>query len=198
MSFEEAFDFLRNRTPLRITVSGDIGAGKSTFAKHLASDLDIPRIYIGQLMREEAAKRGLTLDEFNAKLEEDDEIDRYMDALQTNKSKEYERGIFEGRVSWYFVESPDAKLFFTVNQHLAAERIFADKSDLRDTYGSVDELAKANEERKQSEETRYQNYYGISAYNPENFDLVIDTTEMNIQEVYEHTVICLAEFLQKA
>jgi predicted cytidylate kinase len=198
MTYQEALDFLKRKDPLRITVSGDIGAGKSTFAKHLATEIGVPRIYIGQLMREEAAKRNLTLDEFNAQLEQDDEIDRYMDSLQTDKSKEVDRGVFEGRVSWYFVENPDAKLFFTVNQNLAAERIFADKNDLRDQYASVEELATANKQRKQSEETRYKNYYGISAYNPENFDLIIDTTKMNIQEVFEHTVIRLAEFLKKA
>lgn len=196
MNFEEAFQFLKRESPLRITVSGDIGAGKSTCAKRLAAELDIPRVYIGQLMREEAKKRNMTLDEFNEKLQQDDEIDRHMDALQEQKGEEIERGIFEGRTSWFFVKEADVRVFFTVNEQVAAERIWGDDSALRDKYASVEELIEANRQRKASEEDRYNKYYGISAYDLDNFDLVVDTTNLSIDGVFEATVIRIAEFLK--
>lgn len=196
MIFEEAIQILKNKTPLRISVGGDIGAGKSTFAKRLAKELDVPRIYIGGLMREEAAKKGISLDELNVLLDKDDEVDRRLDELQKEKSKEIERGVFEGRLAWYFVENPDAKIFLGVDPVVAATRIWNDKNNkTRDSYESIDALSKANIERKKSEELRYSNYHGVSAYDPNNFDINLDTTDLNLEQVYQNTVIAIAEHI---
>lgn len=197
MNFPECLAFLKQQNPLRITVSGDIGAGKSTFAKHLAEELNIPRIYIGQLMREEAARRNLTLDAFNALLQEDDTIDRQMDELQERKAHEIARGVFEGRTSWYFVKNADVRVFFTVDPHAAAARIWEDTSSLRDTYANKEALAQANIARKQNETDRFTTYYNLNVYDPANFDLVIDTTKHDIQGVFELGVCQIAEFLSK-
>lgn len=195
--FSDALAFLKTVSPLRITVSGEIGSGKSTFAKHLAEDLEIPRTYIGGLMREEAARRGMTMDTFGTLLTTDDAVDRTMDELQRQKARETERGIFEGRTAWHFVEQPDVKLFFVVDPRHAAERLLADTAANRDRYHSVEEVLKANEERKGVENKRYHDYYGIDAYDRANFDLVIDTSNATIEEVYQSTVEKIADFLQK-
>lgn len=192
---EKDLEALRSTSPLRITVSGTIGAGKSTFAKRLAADLDIPRIYMGQFMREEAARRGMTLDEFNELLPTDDSIDRGLDAMQTEKGRELDRAIFEGRTSWHFIEHPDVKVFFDVSEKAAAERIFGDKNALRDRYHSVEEVMEANRTRKANEITRYEGYYGIDVYNLSNFDVVVDTTHLGLDEVYMEAVRKITAFL---
>ena len=186
---------LKSISPLRITVSGAIGAGKSTFAKRLAQELDIPRMYMGQVMREEAARRGMTLDAFNALLEVDDQVDRDVDAMQVEKGRELARAVFEGRTSWHFIESPDVTLFFTVDPRVAAERIFRDDSALRDQYGSVEEIMAANEKRKANELLRYQTYYGINVYDLDNYDLVIDTSRLTVEEVFQTATARIADFL---
>mgnify|MGYP003822174167 FL=1 len=48
-----------------ISLSGAGGSGKSTIAMKLADKLGWPRYYIGGLRREMAARRGLTLAEYN-------------------------------------------------------------------------------------------------------------------------------------
>jgi cytidylate kinase len=192
----EALEILRQTDPLRITVSGDIGSGKSTFAKRLASDLGVERIYIGALMREEAARRGLTLDQFQQLLITDDTFDRQVDALQNDKSKMMTRGIFEGRTAWHFVHEPTVRLFFKVDPEIAAERLWNANDQTRDTYKSIEEIVAANEARKQAEEQRYHDYYGISAYDPKNFDLIIDTSKKSIDEVYSEAVEAIATRLK--
>lgn len=193
----DALAFLKTVSPLRITVSGEIGSGKSTFAKHLAEDLEIPRTYAGGLFREEAASRGITLDALSELLLTDDSVDRHVDELQRTKAREQERGIFEGRTAWYFVEQPDVKLFFVVDPRLAAERLLSDTAANRDRYHSVEEVLKANEERKAAENKRYHDYYGIDAYDHSNFDIIVDTSNATIEEVYQSTVEKIADFLQK-
>lgn len=195
MNVEKALEILKTTSPLRITVSGDIGSGKSTFTTKLAETLEIPRVYIGGLMREEAKKRGITLDELNALLEKDDTIDRQMDAMQKDVSKTTEKGIFEGRTAWYFVENPSVRVFLAVSPLTSATRIATDKNASRDTYQTVEEVMAANEARKRSEIERYQTYYGIDAYNTANFDVIIDTSTLSIDEVFAQTVIAIAEFL---
>lgn len=195
MNLEQASAKLKQTSPLRLTVSGDIGSGKSTFARHLADDLQIERIYIGALNREEAARRGLTIDEFNAQLTTDDRFDRAVDALQTAKSKQLARGIFEGRTAWHFVAHPTVRIFFKVSPQVSAERLLASDDATRDKYHSVAEVVAANEARKASEQKRYQTYYGIDAYDPKNFDLIIDTSNKTIEQVYEETVRAVAELV---
>ncbi|MBU1126073.1 MAG: cytidylate kinase family protein [Patescibacteria group bacterium] len=197
MTFEEALNMLKKRRVLRITVSGDIGSGKSTFAKRLAEELDMPRTYIGQIMRELAIERGVSLDELSAEFEKSDAGDRELDRIQQEKSREIKKGVFEGRVAWHFVEQPDVTLFLKVDPQVAAERVWQDKGNpLRDKYNSVEEIVAADEKRKQSEEARYNKFYGLSAYDLSNFDIVVDTTNLTIEEVFKNTIIRMGEFLQ--
>jgi CMP/dCMP kinase len=196
MTFNEALEQLKQTSPLRITVSGDIGSGKSTFAKHLAEELEIPRIYIGQFMREEALKRGITLEEFGKLQEEDDSIDREMDAMQKDASKKTDRGVFEGRTAWHFVEQPTVRIFLSVDPEIGAQRVFSDKKNsLRDKYNSLEEVKKRNTSRKASEKKRYWNYYQIDAYDHKNFDVVVDTSDIDIDNVFKETIIAIASFL---
>ncbi len=197
MTFSEALAFLQTHNPLRVTISGAIGSGKSTVAERLATTLEIPRIYVGQMMRDEAKARGLTLDAFNTLLEKDDTIDRMMDAKQKEIGEATLRGIFEGRTAWYFIENTDCRVMLTVDETVSATRIFNDKAGNRDLYPTLEAVLKANETRKQNEIARYSRYYGIDIYDLDNYDIVIDTTPLSRDEVFETVVISIAEFLQK-
>lgn len=192
---QQALEKLRSTSPLRITVSGDIGSGKSTFAKHLAEDLKVTRIYAGALMREEAARLNMTMDQFGQLLTTDDTFDRQVDALQKEKSMSMERGVFEGRTAWYFVENPTVRVFFKVDPRVSAQRLWNSDDPSRDKYQSIDEIVTANELRKIAEEKRYQTYYGISAYDPKNFDVIVDTSGKSIDEVYQEAISAIAEKL---
>jgi len=192
---QTALEKLRLTTPLRITISGDIGSGKSTFAKHLAEDLQIERIYIGALMREEAARRNLTLDDFMQMLISDDRFDHQVDNLQQEKSKVMERGIFEGRTSWHFVISPKIRIFFKVSPQVAAERLWKSNDPDRDKYQSIEEIIVANELRRSAEEKRYQNYYNINVYDPRNFDVIINTSNKTIEQVYTDAVEAISKMV---
>jgi cytidylate kinase len=196
MTLTQALEQLKGTNPLRITIGGDIGSGKSTFAKRLATELQVPRVNIGGLMREEAQRRGITLQALEALQAKDDALDKQMDEFQRIKGRETPRGIFEGRTSWHFVENPNVKVFMAVRPEIAVDRVFEDTANpLRDTFKTKAELQKADEVRKQSLIHRFETFYGIDIFNPANFDLVIDTSDIGIEEVYEQTVVKIAQFL---
>lgn len=196
MTLEEAIAFLKTTNPLRITIGGDIGSGKSTFAKRLSEELQIPRVNIGSLMREEAQRRGITLQELEKLQEQDDALDRQMDEFQREKGRQTPRGIFEGRTSWHFVENPDVKIFMAVRPEVAVDRVFEDSTNsLRDRFQTKEELAAADIRRKESLVHRFQTFYGIDIFDHQNFDLIIDTSDIGIEEVYQQTVVKIAEFI---
>jgi len=56
-----------------ISISGTPGAGKGTLAKNLAAELGWPVFSMGDLRRQAAARRGMTLAEYNKLGETDPE-----------------------------------------------------------------------------------------------------------------------------
>jgi len=70
-----------------ISIGGDLGSGKSTLAKQLAEALGWKRYSMGQLHRDMAVSRGMTLVEHNKLAESDANIDLEVDKYQENLGK---------------------------------------------------------------------------------------------------------------
>ena len=167
-----------------ITISGVPGSGKSTIGKILAKKLGYEYFSMGDLRGQMAMERGLTIDELNALGEKEDWTDKRADEIQTQMGKEKDNFIFEGRLSWYFIPS-SFKIFFTVDQKTAAERTLKNRAERPDEK-SVATLAEAEEavrHRLASDKKRYLLHYGIDYTKPENYDLVIDTANLKIEEI---------------
>jgi cytidylate kinase len=75
-----------------ITISGVPGSGKTTVAKLLAARLALPHVYAGDLYRQEAKRRGLSLEQFNHLCERDHSIDRTLDAQMAERAEPEDRG----------------------------------------------------------------------------------------------------------
>lgn len=144
---------------MNITISGDIGSGKSTVAKILSHYVGCDVIEAGTLYREYAAKKGLSVLQQN---ESDDwEIDKYIDTTMETYGKEQDNIIFVSRLAWHFV--PDAyKICLIVNPITAAKRIAADKKRIGEQHSTWGETYEYNKKRKSLENTRYNKMYGIN------------------------------------
>ncbi|KKS08498.1 MAG: hypothetical protein UU63_C0061G0001, partial [Candidatus Uhrbacteria bacterium GW2011_GWF2_41_430] len=51
--------------------------------------------------------------------------------------------------------------------------------------------------RKESEIYRYKTYYNINVYDTNNYDLVIDTTNLSIEQAFEQAIIQMGEKLDE-
>ena len=174
-----------------ITITGEPGSGKSTVGKKLGEKLNYKHYYIGQIRRDAAKKKGMTLAEYNKYGELHPETDTEVDNYQRALGKKEDDFIIEGRTSWFLIPR-SIKLYFKVDPREGARRVFNEiqgdsmrneDNDLR----SVGNVMKSHEKRMTSDKLRYQKYYQKDCYDEKNFDFVIDTTCLTPQEVFERT-----------
>lgn len=183
-------------TPL-ITVSGPPAAGTSTLTKQLARDLEFEVINGGDIFRRIADERDLTLAELTRLSEEDDSIDKELDARLEQIIEDHVEGrrepagcglIVESRLAgWHADGRATLAVFLDAPRPVRVERI-----DSREE--TVAELA----EREQSEAKRYKEYYGIDISDMSIYDLVLNTGDMTPEEVTTEVKDELDTFLVKA
>lgn len=173
-----------------ISLSGSLGSGKSTLAQELATRLGWPRYYMGGLRREAAAKRGLTLAEYNKLGETDPQTDMEVDEYQKKLGQTQDNFIIEGRTSWYFIPH-SLKIYLDTDEEVAAKRIWKDieekgerRNEDKDMHNWQDVLASMRH-RLQSDHNRYHQYYNIDVYDKNNYDYCLDTTNLTPSEALE-------------
>jgi len=177
-----------------ITISGNPGSGKSTIAKALAEELGYKRYYMGGIYRELARKRNMKIEEILKLAETDKSIDKEVDNYQINLRNE-DNIIVEGRISFHLIPN-SLKVFIIVDEEEAAIRIFKDLQDKsknnernQDEVSSLKEMLQKNKERMKGEVRRYRKYYGIeNTYDKNNYDLIIDTTGLSIEQSIEMSI----------
>ncbi len=167
---------------MKITISGTPGSGKSTVAKKLAEKLGLRHFSAGDFQRDLAKEKGVTPLELAKMAEADPEIDKKTDSWAEAVGEADDNFVMDSRLAFNFI--PDSvKIFLDVSEDDAARRIYHDmrpEEKENTTQGATYESIKKREE---SEKKRYQQYYGIDYTNPDNYDLVIDTTEVPVAEV---------------
>lgn len=169
-----------------ITISGAPGSGKSTVADLVAKKLGMKRYSVGGLMREIAAKRGVTILELSRLAEKDKTIDDELDTRQRALGRQ-DRIVVDSRLGFHFIPN-SLKVFLHVSPKEAARRIFAagrkgegENVTLAKTFGNI-------RKRKASERMRYKKLYGVDPYKKAVYDFYIDTTKLSPEEVAERIV----------
>ncbi len=166
-----------------ITISGDIGSGKSTTGKLLAKNLGYNYLSTGAIQRKIAEKMGMTTLELNLLTEKrrdiDDKIDGYTRALDGSD----EDFVVDSRLAWHFIPA-SYKVFLLCEESIAAERISGDKLRKSDeTNRDVQHLLRKIKERRNSEKERFKKIYDIDFELLSNYNLIIDSAYFYPEEI---------------
>jgi len=157
-----------------ITLSGLPGSGTSTVAGILSSCTGFEVISAGNIFREMAEERGLTLEEFGELASSDTAIDQQIDCHQkkiASDAKGAGKGmIVEGRLSAWMAE-PDIAVLITAPLDTRAGRIMH-----REAVSMADAIRQVKE-REACEAGRYSEYYGIDVDDMGVYDLVINSAK---------------------
>lgn len=172
-----------------ISFNGDHGSGKSTIAKMVAEELNYPRYYMGQIFRDIAKEKGITLDKLHEGITDDVAIDKLVDDYLVDLSRKENDFVVESRTAWHFIPK-SIKFYFRVDSKESAKRVFLElqKENQRNEgteLNSIEKVEKSLDNRKKMDDKRYLKFYGINIRDDKNYDLVIDTTKLTIQEVFE-------------
>ena len=156
-----------NKTKLKntkITISGDLGSGKSVISKLLSIELCFDRISVGDIQRKLAEDHDMSTTEFNKYMETHPEIDEDLDQKISDLGTSDERIIFDSRMAWFFVPSA-YKIHLTVDLKIAARRILNDKSRIGEKYLTLNEAIENIKARKASENLRFKEKYSVDCSN---------------------------------
>ncbi len=169
---------------MRITITGAPGSGTSTVARILSDRLNLKHYSAGDIRREIAAKKGITLEQLNKEDEKNHEADKIADDFQKKLAKEEDDFVFDGRLSAHFIPN-SIKILLKVDPEIGAQRVFGKNREV-EKYSSTEEAMKKLEERETSDRKRYKEMYGIEDYYDESrFDLVLDTTNTTTQQTID-------------
>ncbi len=167
-----------------ITVSGLPGSGTTTTSKLLSEKTGMELVSSGEVFREMAKERNMSLEEFSDLAERNDEIDRRLDNRMTQKAGE--GMILEGRLTGHLLHKSkkDAfKVWLKASLDVRVDRI-AEREKEKDK----DKLRKRVEKREKSERKRYQNYYDIDLRDTSIYDMIIDSEQNSPEQIVEKII----------
>ena len=173
---------------VRITISGPAGSGTSTLSQVLMNQYGYTHLNGGDVFRQEAERRGLSLRTFGTLCDDDPSVDKILDEhLRQSMIAEDGPDIVESRLSgwWAYqlrIEIP--RIYLQASVDARAHRVSARE-------GSELELARRLAmERDARDRRRLQDLYGIDLASTEPYTLVLDTDGLSpgdvAREVMEH------------
>jgi cytidylate kinase len=169
---------------IKISISGDLGSGKSTVCRYLKEKYGLNVYSIGRIQRSLAQKYNMDVLAFNKYMETHPEIDEEIDTELTKIGRLDQDMVLDSRMAWHFV--PDSfKVYLTVEIDEAARRIMNDQRGKIETYSSIEDAKESLIARKKCENLRYITKYGVDCSDMSNYDLIIDTTSITPEQVAE-------------
>ena len=164
---------------LFITVSGPPGCGATSLCTRLSEAMQCPYVAGGDIFRDLAEDRGVTLTQLTAKAQESDEIDRALDRRLRSIAEKWGAAnrpfILESRLAgWLAGDRADLRIWLDAPEEVRKARI-----------GDRDETAAEMRVREVSEAGRYQSYYEIDIEDREFYDLHLNTARWSQAGVFE-------------
>lgn len=172
----------RNMMHPKITITGDLGSGKSVVSKLLEAALNYQIYSTGKVQREIAARYGMSTLELNQYAETHPEIDEEIDSAFIQLNNAAEGLIVDSRLAWHFMPS-SFKVYMSVPLEVAASRIMADPTRKGEQYADLGQAVAQLKARKDSENVRFLEKYGCDCTKMANFDYVADTNGPSPEEV---------------
>ncbi|MBE5960427.1 MAG: hypothetical protein E7256_03420 [Lachnospiraceae bacterium] len=162
---------------MHITLTGNLGSGKSTICKILDSVYGYEIFSTGTVQRELAKELGISVLEMNQLMCKDKKYDHMIDDMTAKISRENtEKSIvFDSRLAWHFVEK-SFKVFLSVSLDVAANRVYADNRGDVEKYTSLEDALGQLRLRAETEDKRYKELYNVSYFDFNNYNLVLDST----------------------
>jgi CMP/dCMP kinase len=181
--------------PMKISITGDLGSGKSRVSKLLCASTGFAYMSTGQIQRALAQELGLDTLEMNRLADTDPTIDDRIDSALMALNHSEGGVVIDSRLAWHFVPS-SFKVFLKTELKESVRRIMADDDRNSENYTNAAEAAFKILARKESENIRFLDKYGADCANMDHFDIIVDTTDRTPEEVAQFILKSANKFVQ--
>ena len=173
---------------LFITVSGPPGCGATTVCEGLSTALDCGYVSGGDIFRQLAGDRGMSLSQLIAKTDETDEIDRALDRRLRTIAEKWGTAnkpfILESRLAgWLAGNRADLRIWLD-----APKEARVDRTQERDEMGAEMRV------REVSEAGRYRSYYGVDVDDRSFYDLALNTGRWTPEATLDMILTAVEEY----
>ena len=167
-----------------ICISGNIAVGKTEVASLLAKQLNYELYKASESFRALARENNMDLVQFNDYVKSNPDIDRDIEAKTKQVIDNSNNIIIDARLG-FFLGQKAFRVYMIANETVAAERLFKASASRgkEEKYTSVEHAKKAIKIREASEQERYLKLYDVDIHNMDNYDYIIDTTNLSPSEV---------------
>lgn len=179
----------------RISVTGDLGSGKSTVCEILSQRMNAERVTLGAINRKMAQEMNMDAVEFNKFIVGKPEYDKIFDDYQRayeNKPGSY---IIDSRLGFHFV--PSTFSFYLKTELKESARRIMNAGRSSEVYNSIEEAVTKIKERREAEQIRFKQCYGVDILDMSNYDCVIDTTALSPEEVAEEMINKYLQYIKE-
>jgi cytidylate kinase len=157
-----------------ICIDGPSGAGKGTLAEMIAEELDVNHFSASDVFYMIAEEKGLTGLELSEQA--DKEVDLQIDRRTLKKALK-EDCVVDGRITaWVLGDYADLSIYLTADEDERGRRV-AERED-EEIEKAVEDTRKRDRENKR----RYREYYGIDTSDRSIYDVLMDNTDMSLEE----------------
>jgi cytidylate kinase len=144
----------------------------------------------GDVFRQEAARREMSLGEFGELCKSDLNVDRELDKQLQQQMQDDSSQIVESRLAgwWaYRLEIPCVRLWLDVDETERAKRVVYREG------GSIEDALEANKKRSSVDAERFMELYQILPEQREPYTTVLDATNLGSEEVLAAVISILEE-----
>jgi cytidylate kinase len=176
---------------LVVTIGGPHGTGKSTYARMIARQFKLRYISAGQLFRELAREKGVSLEELGKQAATSPEIDRLIDE---RSAEEAQKGgaVIEGQLAaWMAKDVAQVRIYLKAPDEDRVARI-ANRDHLNYEVARRQTL-----ERERIQRERYKRYYGINIDDLALYNIVIDTGNRSVESTCAELMSRIREMLRQ-
>jgi cytidylate kinase len=180
-----------------ISITGDLASGKGAVSEFLIEKLGYTVYRNGEYFRKLGAEMGMDVTTFNEYVKDHPEIDKQIEKSASDYAKDHDNFIIDARLGWYAV--PESfKVFLQVDVDVAAQRAFNDpKRKATENFATVEEQKADLIKRFDLENKRYFEVYGVHKEDLSNYDFVVDTTNLTIEEVGQKVLEAYQKWLEE-
>ena len=176
---------------VKIAISGKSGCGNTTVSRLIADALNL--CFINFTFRSLAQEKGLSLNEVINLAAKDDSWDIEVDTRQVKMARDAEGCVLGSRLAIWMLNEADIKVFLTASPETRVRRIHN-----REEGSALEEIANFTAFRDKQDHERYLRIYKIDNDDYSFADMIVNTDELNAQQIAKKVVVELKRKLSLA